>query len=136
MADPTTVSAERADRVTAASRALAVCSALALIALCAGWELHWARIGHGTLVLKALPLACALPGLVRHRLHTYRWVSLVVWLYVAEGSVRIGDPMPVPVLSTIEIILALALFAACATQVRWRLSQARRRAVATAPSFE
>jgi uncharacterized membrane protein len=36
---------------------------------------------------------CALPGLLRHRLYTYRWLSLLVWLYVTEGLVR-GDQRP------------------------------------------
>jgi hypothetical protein len=27
-------------------------------------------------------------GLLRHRLYTFRWLSLLVWLYVTEGLVR------------------------------------------------
>jgi uncharacterized membrane protein len=114
------------DRTTAASRLAALACAMALIVLCTGWELAWARTGNGTLVAKALPLLLALPGLSRHRLYTYRWLSLAVWLYVAEGALRIGDPAPVPLLAGLEIVLAIALFAACATQVRWRLARAAR----------
>jgi uncharacterized membrane protein len=130
MSDTSLTNASRPDVVTRSTRLVAVVAALALILLCAGWELAWARLGHGTLVLKALPLALALPGLVRHRMFTYRWTSLVVWLYVAEAVVRIGDAPPVPRLATLELVLALALFAACATQVRWRLAAASRRAAA------
>ncbi|MBW8780199.1 MAG: DUF2069 domain-containing protein, partial [Burkholderiales bacterium] len=68
------------DRVTTAIRAVAVTSAIALIVLSIAWELVWARLGHGTLVLKALPLVIALPGLLKHRMYTYRWVSLAIWL--------------------------------------------------------
>lgn len=109
-----------------ATRAVAVASAIALIALCVGWELVWARTGHATLVLKVLPLLLALPGLMRHRMYTYRWLSLAIWLYVAEGALRIGDRQPVPWLAGAELTLAIMLFAACATQVRWRLSVAHR----------
>ena len=113
-------------RTTAASRLAALALAFALIVLGIGWELAWARTGHGTLVLKVLPLAIALPGLSRHRMLTYRWLSLAVWLYVGEGAVRLADPRPVPLLAALEIVLALALFAACAIQVRGRLAAVRR----------
>ena len=118
--DPTT------DRMTAVSRLVAIAAAFALIVLGVGWELAWARTGHGTLVLKVLPLVLALPGLSRHRMYTYRWLALVVWLYVADGAVRLADRPPVGVFAALEIALALALFAACATQVRGRLAAARR----------
>jgi len=124
----TPLDAARPDRVTAATRVVAVAATIALIVLCAGWELAWARLGHGSLVWKALPLALALPGLLRHRMVTYRWLSLAVWLYVAEGAVRLSDAPPVPLLAGFELALGLALFAACATQVRWRLAAAHRRA--------
>ena len=101
-------------------------STIALIALSVGWELVWARTGHGTLVLKALPLVLALPGLLRHRMYTYRWLSLAIWLYVAEGAVRIVDKPPANWLAAVEVALAIVLFTACATQVRWRHAVARR----------
>jgi uncharacterized membrane protein len=126
LASPDAAHAPAVDRVTAASRIAALACALALIVLGTGWELAWARTGHGTLVAKVLPLVLALPGLSRHRLYTYRWLGLAVWLYVAEGALRLGDAAPVPLLAGLEIVLALALFAACATQVRWRLARAAR----------
>jgi uncharacterized membrane protein len=122
------------DGVTRATRVVAVASAIALIALSIGWELVWARTGHGTLVLKAVPLATALPGLLRHRMYTYRWLSLGVWLYVAEGIVRIPDRAPANWLAGIELALSLVLFTACATQVRWRHTVARRLAAAAPPA--
>jgi len=113
-------------RTTAASRLVALACAFALIVLGVGWELLWARTGHGTLVLKVLPLVLALPGLSRHRMYTYRWLALAVWLYVAEGAVRLADPPPVRALATLEIALALVLFAACVAQVRGRFATVRR----------
>jgi uncharacterized membrane protein len=121
------------DRVTAATRIVAVATAIALIALSIGWELFWAPTGHGRLALKALPLVLALPGLLRHRMYTYRWLSLAVWLYVAEGAVRVTDRAPSDWLAGAELALSIVLFAACATQVRWRHAMARRLAPADAP---
>ena len=114
------------DRVTATTRIVAVGSALALIVLALAWELALARTGHGTLAFKAVPLVFALPGLLRHRMYTYRWVSLLVWLYVAEAAVRIGDRWPANACAWAELALSITLFTACATQVRWRHSVARR----------
>jgi uncharacterized membrane protein len=114
------------DRVTAATRVAAVASDVALAVLGAGWELAWAPTGHGTLALKVLPLLAALPGLLKHRMYTYRWLSLAVWLYVAEGVLRWNDAAPSNGLARGELALALLLFTASATQVRWRISAAKR----------
>jgi uncharacterized membrane protein len=120
------------DRITAATRAIAVATTVALVALSIAWELVWARTGHGTLVWKALPLVLALPGLLRHRMYTYRWLSLAIWLYVAEGLVRILDKAPSNWCAAAEVALSIVLFTACATQVRWRHTLARRLAAAAA----
>jgi uncharacterized membrane protein len=108
-----------AARVT---RALAVASALALIALGLAWELWLAPTGRGTLAVKVLPLLLPLPGLLRMRLYTYRWLSLAVWLYVAEGAMRAGSEHGVSAtLAMLEVVLALVLFAACCFHIRMRL---------------
>jgi len=135
---PASPATERAaqDRVTAAIRVAAVASAVALIALSIAWELVWARLGHGTLVLKALPLVAALPGLLKHRMYTYRWLSLAIWLYVAEGLVRIADRPPAGWCAGAEVALSVVLFVACAAQVRWRHSVARRLARAADPAAD
>jgi uncharacterized membrane protein len=121
-----------ADGPTRALRAAALAAATGLVVLGLGWELAWAPTGHKTLALKVLPLVAALPGLARHRLYTSRWLSLLVWLYVAEGLVRLSDRPPAGALAAAEVALGLALFAACAAQVRWRLAAARRRAAPAA----
>ncbi len=101
---------------------MAVGSAVAIVLLGLAWELWLAPTGRGTLAIKVLPLALALPGLARDRLYTYRWVSLAVWLYFAEGVVRatsdrgLGAP-----LAAIEVALSLMLFVACGMHVRARL---------------
>lgn len=109
-------------------RAIALGCTLCLVVLGLGWELWWAPLpgGTGMLAVKVIPLAFALPGLARHRLYTYRWVSLLVWLYVTEALVRVAEPPPVRLLAGAELALALLLFAACGIYVRARLAAGRR----------
>jgi uncharacterized membrane protein len=62
-------------------------------------------------------------------MYTYRWVSLVVWLYFIEGVVRAwGDRAPGNFLALVEVLLCLSLFGACLLHIRVR----QRSAVATA----
>jgi uncharacterized membrane protein len=104
------------------TRALALGSLLALIALGLAWELWLAPTGSGWLALKVLPLLLPLPGLWRYRLHTYRWVTLFVWLYFIEGAVRAASDKGLgAVLGLIEAALCLLLFLACTLHVRARL---------------
>ena len=111
------------------TRAVALGSVIALIALGLAWELWLAPTGSGTLALKVLPLLLPLPGLWRNRMYTYRWLSLMVWLYFTEGVVRAtSDRGPGALLGTIEVLLCLLLFAVCAAHVRWRLRHAKERA--------
>ena len=80
---------------------------LALIVLGLAWELWLAPTGRGTLAIKVLPLLLPLPGLLRLRLYTYRWLSLGVWLYVAEGAVRAGSEHGISAsLALLEVALA------------------------------
>lgn len=107
------------------TRAVAVASLLGLIALGLLWELWLAPTGSGMLAFKVLPLALPLAGLLKRRMYTYRWVSLLVWLYFIEGVVRAsGDRGLSAWLAGLEIVLCLTLFAACALHVRWRFKQA------------
>ena len=107
-----------------ASRVLALGSVLALIALGLGWELWLApiRANGSWLALKVLPLCIPLNGLLKNRMYTYRWLSLMVWLYFAEGAVRAySDKAPGRYLAMLELLLCLMLFVACAAHVRLRL---------------
>ena len=109
------------------TRALAVGSLLGLIVLGLAWELWLAplRPGGSWLALKVLPLAIPLAGLLKHRMYTYRWVSLMVWLYFTEGVVRAtSDTGTSAALAAIEVVLCLLLFTACALHVRVRLKGA------------
>jgi len=110
------------------TRRLAVGSLLGLIVLGLAWELWLAplRPGGSWLVLKVLPLCLPLAGLLRHRMYTYRWVSLMVWLYFTEGVVRAYRRPPMETaLALAEVALCVALFVACVLHVRFRLRKAK-----------
>ncbi len=111
------------------TRALALACTLTLIALGLMWELWLAPTGRGTLAIKVLPLAFAISGLSRCRMPTYRWLSLLVWVYFAEGAVRASTERGVSgVLAMLEIGLSLALFLACVLHIRTRLRGAKAQA--------
>jgi uncharacterized membrane protein len=115
------------DKAIGLTRTLAVASLLGLIALGLAWELWLAPIrpGGSWLALKVLPLCIPLAGLLKNRMYTYRWVSLMVWFYFTEGVVRAwGDRAPGSWLALLEVLLCLSLFAACALHVRLRLRNA------------
>ena len=115
-----------ADATTRMTRALALAGLAALVLLGLAWELWLAPTGRGTLAIKVLPLALAFGGVWRYRLRTYRWLSLLVWAYVAEGLARATSEAGLSAtLAVAEVVLATALFAVCAWHVRWRLHRGR-----------
>ncbi len=109
------------------SRNLALGALIALFALCLIWELWLAPTGHGTLAIKALPLLAPIAGLWRYRLYTFRWLSLLVWLYFLEGAVRATSERNSAGawLAGLEVLLSLVIFVACALHVRLRLTAAK-----------
>jgi uncharacterized membrane protein len=120
--------AARRPRPGAAVRALRAATVVLLVALAvvgAAWELWLAPTGSGTWALKVVPLLLCLPGLLRHRLYTARWLSLLVWLYVLEGLVRVGgEARSGELLAAAQIVLGLALFTAAVLYIRSRLAAA------------
>jgi uncharacterized membrane protein len=119
-------------RTVGFSRALAVASLVGLIVLGLLWEMWLAplRPGGSWLVLKVLPLTLPLAGLLKNRMYTYRWMSLVVWLYFTEGVVRAWSDTGLSAkLAGIEIVLCLLLFVAVTLHVRIRLKAAGPQAV-------
>ena len=119
------------------SRWLAVASLMGLIVLGLAWELWLSplRPGGSWLALKVLPLCLPMAGLLKNRMYTYRWVSLVVWLYFIEGVVRAwGDRAPGNYLALLEVALCLCLFVACLLHVRLRQRNVAAAAQAAAPA--
>ena len=105
-------------------RLLCVASLVSLIGLGVAWELWLAPLPQGTgmLALKVLPLCLGVAGLLKHRLYTYRWLTLLIWLYFTEGVVRVtGDAGLSQILAGIEIALSVVLFTACSVYIRLRL---------------
>ena len=114
--------------VDAADRVL-LGAALALIGVLVIWEAWLApvRPGGSWLVLKALPLAVAVPGLLARRVYTRQWLSLLFPLYVAEGVVRAwSEPGRVRALAAAEIVLALIAFVSTLAVLRRRRAASAR----------
>ena len=110
----------------------AASSLFGLIVLGVLWEMVLAPIrpGGSLLALKVLPLILPLAGVLKNRMYTYRWLSLLVWLYFTEGAVRAwSDKPPSNYLAMIEVFLCLVLFTACSLHVRVRFKK-----VAAAPA--
>ncbi len=106
------------------SRGLAVGSATALALVCLGWEA--VAMGSWAWALKALPLLPALPGLWRYRMCTYRWVALLVWVYVTEGLVHASSSAGMQRwLGATEVALAVLLFVAVTLHIRQRVGAAK-----------
>jgi uncharacterized membrane protein len=105
-------------------RALNLFCLLGLIALGLAWELWLAPLkgGTGALALKVLPLCLGIAGLLKHKLYTHRWLSMLVLLYFTEGVLRATTERGLSQgLAIVEIVLSTGLFIACAVYVRLRL---------------
>ena len=70
---------------------LATVLAVGLILFGFAWEmvLDPIRPGGSWLAIKVVPLLFAVRGLWAGKMYTFKWMSLLVWLYVGESLVRI-----------------------------------------------
>lgn len=94
---------------------------LGLIALGLAWELWLAPTGSRALALKVVPIAFGISGVSRMRLNTYRGLSLLVWIYVAEGAMRATTDTGLSAgLAWAELALCTLLFVGCVLHVRAR----------------
>ena len=92
---------------------IASASLIALIMLCLAWEgwLAPLRPGGTLLVIKAVPLLLPLFGILRGKLYTYQWSSMLILLYLSEGAVRAwSDHGLSAALALIEAILSVIFF--------------------------
>jgi uncharacterized membrane protein len=108
------------------SHVAAAISLIALIFTGLAWELWLSplRPGGSLLALKVLPLLFPLFGILRGKVYTYQWTSMLILAYFAEGAVRAWSDRGLSAqLALIEVALALLCFAACIVYVR---SQQRR----------
>ncbi|MDI9333220.1 MAG: DUF2069 domain-containing protein [Cytophagales bacterium] len=100
---------------------------LALMTLCLLWETWLAPLrmspsgvpSSAWLALKIIPLALAVKGFAKDRLYTYKWMSLAVWLYFIEGTVRgWSDKGLSSQLAWGEAALCVLLFVALVLRIR------------------
>jgi uncharacterized membrane protein len=114
----------QSDLTLRATRAAVVLLLAALVALGLVWELWLAPTGSRSLALKVLPLVLPLAGVLAMRLASYRVLSLLVWLYVAEGAMRAASDRGVSAqLAALEVGLCMLLFIACVLHIRARARQ-------------
>jgi uncharacterized membrane protein len=95
---------------------LASASLIALILLGLAWELWLAplRPGGSWLVLKIVPLLCALFGILRGRRYTHQWMSLLSLAYFTEGIVRATSDTGLSAgLGALSTALSVTLFLGC-----------------------
>ncbi len=114
------------------TRRVAVASLLGLIVLGLAWELWLAplRPGGSWWAIKVIPLTLPLAGLLKNRMYTYRWVSLLIWLYFTEGIIRATtDSGWSAGLAAVQTLLCMVLFTVSALHVRIRLKAAGLEAV-------
>ena len=69
----------------------AVAAFVDLFILCVAWEwfISPLRPGGSWLILKGIPLLFAIPGMLKGKVYTMQWASMLILLYVTEGLVRI-----------------------------------------------
>lgn len=118
---------ERANRRARFAHYAAIISLVALTTLAIAWEgvLAPLRPGGSMLVWKAFPLLLAFFGVLRGRIYTYQWASMLILAYFAEGIVRaFSEPPPVRPLALAEVILALIFFVAALIFIRERRCRA------------
>jgi uncharacterized membrane protein len=84
-----------------------------LVVLGLAWEM-WlapARPGGSMLVLKVIPLALAIPSLMRGNRYIFQWWSMLLMIYLTEGLVRAtSDKGLSSSLAWIEVVLSTTAF--------------------------
>ena len=91
-------------------------SLILLILLSLSWELWIAplREGGSWLALKALPLCLPLTGILKKRIYTYQYSSMLILIYFAEAVMRLFDASPAERLcAALSLISCIIFFIAC-----------------------
>lgn len=83
---------------------------LFILCVCWEWFISPLRPGGSWLILKALPLLFAIPGIWKGNAYTMQWASMLILLYLTEGLVRILETGANLWLAVIEIILSTVAF--------------------------
>lgn len=91
-------------------------SLITLIMLCLAWELWIAplREGGSWLALKALPLCLPLSGILKGKIYTYQYSSMLILIYFAEAFMRMFDAVPASrICASLAAICCTVFFIAC-----------------------
>lgn len=114
--------AHRPDAVVRTSQIAALALLAGLVLLHLARELWLAPTGRGTLLLLTLPpLLLCVRGMWLHRMYTFRWLSLLIWLYVALAALRASTESGLPrALAVLELLLCALLFAISVIYIRRR----------------
>jgi uncharacterized membrane protein len=107
-----------------------VASLIALIFLGLAWELWLAPLkpGGSGLAWKVMPLLIPLFGILRGRVYTYRWASMLIIFYFGEGLVRAYSDYGLSAkLALAEIVLCAVFFAGSVSFIRATVRQDRGR---------
>ncbi|MCS7100183.1 MAG: DUF2069 domain-containing protein [Burkholderiaceae bacterium] len=92
--------------------------ALLVLAILWEWLLAPLRPGGSWLILKAAPLALLARNVWQGDAKALQWALLAVTLYLAEGVVRLAEPLPARALAALELLLAGAFYAAAIVHLR------------------
>ncbi len=106
-----------------------------LFILCVSWEwfLSPLRPGGSWLILKAVPLLFAIPGLWKGKVYTMQWASMLILLYITEGLVRIletGANFWLAILETALGVLAFACLLIFLKPIKARAKAAKKERIA------
>ena len=101
---------------------LAACGSLIfLIVLSLSWELWIAplRNGGSWLALKALPLCLPLSGILKGKVYTYQYSSMLILIYFAEAVMRLFNAGTAEVVcAALSLTACLVFFVACLAFVK------------------
>ena len=91
---------------------IATAAFIDLFILCVAWEwfISPLRPGGSWLILKAIPLLFAIPGLWKGNVYTMQWASMLILLYITEGLVRILETGANFWMAALETTLATIAF--------------------------
>ena len=91
---------------------IATAAFIDLFILCVSWEwfISPLRPGGSWLILKAIPLLFAIPGLWKGKVYTMQWASMLILLYITEGLVRILETGANFWMATLETTLGTIAF--------------------------
>lgn len=102
-------------------RRLVLVSAPGLIGVLSAWFFGFSDISQkgglafytGLWLALVLPLVIALPGLLRQKIYTHQWVTMLVLLHFTHGIMEIWGSESGLIPALLEVTLSASLFVGC-----------------------